>query len=377
MNTFKSLFTILFISALLFGCSDEISNDPIYDATAETPVELSEIEAIIATASEPDGGMSHLRRGRAFVVLPAGSADDLVNAILSAGEGGVVILKSGMHTESGTVEVPFGVRIVGEPGAVLKVTTSSSAAGVIDPALHILNADHTLIWGLEIQPSTANTGGTAILIENSKHAVIAKNMISGHQFSILIEQGDHARLWKNEIVTTSEAAVGITKHGIVVINGDHVHIVGNAVSNSFFGVWACDTRGKYMFNKTEGNYIGLILCKVPANNYELPGGNKIGAEYSGNEWFVANNQSMNNANVGYIVIDGANNNRLVNNEASGNGTYDIELVGDSFRFGFLTPFSFENKVVAGKFKTISIKDCGTDNTVIGGQQIDIGSDPCY
>jgi hypothetical protein len=39
------------------------------------------------------------------VALPAGSIDGLAAAIASAGPGGTVILKSGLHTESGTVTV--------------------------------------------------------------------------------------------------------------------------------------------------------------------------------------------------------------------------------------------------------------------------------
>jgi hypothetical protein len=67
---------------------------------------------------------------------------------------------------------------------------------------------------------------------------------------------------------------------------------------------------------------------------------------------------------------------LVENAGSGNGTYDIELTGDSFRFGFLTPASFRNTVRAGSESTLLIKDCGNDNTVIRGNQVDVGGDPC-
>ena len=324
--------------------------------------------------AEPDGGMSNLRRGRSIVVLPAGSTDALEDAILSAGEGGVVVVKAGMHTESETVSVPFSVRIVGEPGAMLEVDTeaSNSLPEVVEPALHILDADRTLIWGIHIKTPSSATGSTGILIENSKHVVIAKNTIENHQFSVLIENGDHARIWKNEVIATTDGLGGALDrvHGIVVINGEKVHVVGNMITNAILGAWACDGPGKYMRNTTQGNVIGLILCKVPASLYRLPGGNLVGADFSGNHWLVAHNQSMNNFNVGYLVIDGANNNTLVNNDASGNTSYDIELTGDSERFNFFTPFSFENKVVAGMFQSISIKDCGVDNTVIGGQQVE-------
>ena len=45
-------------------------------------------------------------------------------------------------------------------------------------------------------------------------------------------------------------------------------------------------------------------------------------------------------------------------------------------FGFLTPKSFENKVMAGEFQDIRIKDCGQNNVVIGGQLVDNSQDPC-
>ena len=48
-------------------------------------------------------GLLHAHAGT--VALPAGSIDGLAAAIASAGPGGTVILKSGLHTESGTVTV--------------------------------------------------------------------------------------------------------------------------------------------------------------------------------------------------------------------------------------------------------------------------------
>jgi hypothetical protein len=118
------------------------------------------------------------------------------------------------------------------------------------------------------------------------------------------------------------------------------------------------------------------LCKVPANAFPLPGGKLAGSALSAVAWKIEDNHSTGNFNAGYLVIDGANNNRLKNNNASNNGTYDIELAGDSFRFGFLTPKSFDNKVVAGKYKNILIKDCGENNKVVGGQLVDNSVDLC-
>lgn len=87
------------------------------------------------------------------------------------------------------------------------------------------------------------------------------------------------------------------------------------------------------------------------------------------------NDASDNLDTGHLVIDGANHNFLVNNTASNNGTYDIELVWDSYRFGFLTPACFENTVIVGS-PNRTVKDCGIGNTVIGGTQIDITAAPC-
>ncbi len=54
-----------------------------------------------------------------------------------------------------------------------------------------------------------------------------------------------------------------------------------------------------------------------------------------------------------------------------------ELAGDSYRFESFTPKSFDNKVVAGWFQNIIIKNCGENNTVIGGQLVDSTQDPCF
>ena len=76
------------------------------------------------------------------------------------------------------------------------------------------------------------------------------------------------------------------------------------------------------------------------------------------------------------MIDGANNNTLENNNASNNGTYDFDLTGDTYRFGYLTPKSFNNKVNAGQFQSVTIKNCGDNNTIVGGQLVDNNQDPC-
>jgi hypothetical protein len=165
--------------------------------------------------------------------------------------------------------------------------------------------------------------------------------------------------------------------GIVVINGDKVRIVRNDVSNALFGVWPCDRDGSVLDNTFHENYIGLILCTVFDGDFVYPSGDNSGTDASTNHWRVIGNLSTGNLDAGYLVIDGANHNLLKDNDASNNGTYDIDLAGDSYRFGFLTPKSFDNTVKAGLFQHVKIKNCGENNTVIGGQLVDNTQDPCF
>ena len=167
---------------------------------------------------------------------------------------------------------------------------------------------------------------------------------------------------------------GVPCDGIIVCNGKSAWISNNEVESAFFGIWPCDLYGSCVNNYTHNNYIGIILCKVPDNAFRLPSGQLTGALLSSGYVKVLNNQSDNNLNVGYLVIDGANNSVLEGNRSSGNGTYDIELVGDSYRFGFFTPKSFSNRVVASP--TQKVKNCGVNNTVVGGQLVNNATDPC-
>jgi hypothetical protein len=109
----------------------------------------------------------------------------------------------------------------------------------------------------------------------------------------------------------------------------------------------------------------MILCDVPEGSFLLPGGAIIGSDVSGNHWLAAGNTATGNIYAGYMVIDGANNNLLINNAASGNGVYDMELLGATCLFGFPTPTSFNNKVVVGSHRNITINDFGSNNRIIG------------
>lgn len=365
----------LTLLALIFvlGCNRETPQEPI--TTQEDDV-ATVIETLREYTQNPAVGLAKVSKGKKTVEIPAGSVDALAAAIAQVSDGGVVLLLSGEHRESGTVTVNHRVKIVGEPGAILISDTKPLAT--VQPALHVLGASQTTVWGLELRPKDA-IGGTAILIENSPKAVIGHNTMRDWQYGVLIQRCDHATITENNIVTTSAWRTGglAAVYGIVSINGKYVEIEKNDVSNAIFGIWVCDKNGKVKDNKLHRSFNGLMFCRVAEFDFTLPNGQPAPADFSATSWRAEDNNSFENLDAGYLVIDGANNNVLKNNKGSNNGRHDIELAGDSNRYGFFTPKSFENKVVAGRFQDLQIKNCGENNTVIGGQLVDNTQYPCF
>ncbi|MBZ0269493.1 right-handed parallel beta-helix repeat-containing protein [bacterium] len=384
MNAKRHL-TILFVTGLLVvlaGCSGETPVAPaaggidtrLDDSAADIEAMISRLQVMTKEILEPQGG--HARSHVVFV--PAGSVDALAGAIAAAGPHGTVILRPGLHSESGTVTVPYPLTLAGLPGATLQVDTAPlPPASQVEPALYVHGAAGSIVLGLEIVPA-GSVGGTAILAEDSPGVVIAHNTLREHQYGILLEQADGAIVWANTVFTTGAWLTGelADAHGIVIINAEGARVVGNDCSNALFGIWACDRNGRLYNNSAHGNLIGTILCKVPEAAIPLPSGMLAGAEFSCEGWLSVHNDASDNFDAGHLVIDGANRNLLVGNTASNNATYDIELVGDSYRFGFLTPSCFDNTVLVGN-PALVVKDCGADNHVVGGTQVDITADPCY
>ena len=379
----RSMALAAFLAAMLAsGCADEpLPLVPEVDTVAadeEARVEeaLTEASRLEAFALESDGGVASLvesissESGRAsIVVVPAGSVDALAGALASAGTGGIVILKSGLHTESGSVTITSRVNLIGEPGAILQVDTQTDAA-FNDPALHLLGASRVLVWGIDLRPAQSS-GNTAILLQDSPRATIGNNTISAHQVSVLIHESDRAFLFGNTITTSPDGF-----YGVEVVNGERVSIVGNEIANApGFGVFACDRDGTFLLNHMHGNFIGLIFCNVPVGDATLPDGQVIGSDVPATDWTARWNNATDNA-WGYLAIDGANGCDLLHNEASNNSDYDIELAGDSERFGFFTPTS-SNCTAVSSNPAIVVKDCGLNNTVIGGTQVDTTVDPCF
>lgn len=314
------------------------------------------------------------------VTIPAGSNDALQTAIDAVGEKGTVRLAAGMHTESGTVMITHPVRILGEPGAVVRFDSDAFVnVGEIQAGFYIKDTYRVLIDNLEIRP-VGSIGGTALLIQDSYRPRIQNCKFYDFEFTILIEEGNDTRLYDNFVSATPEWMSNFFEvFAITNINGDRVRIEGNTITNAFFGVWACDKNGRFNNNELYNNYIGLILCNVPPNNFPLPDGTPAGSLTPAESWRVKGNNSHDNFDAGYLVIDGANHNRLTNNAATNNGTYDIDLVGDSYRFGFFTPTSYDNVVITNQYPDIIIKDCGIDNLIKDnlGNLVDNNADPCF
>lgn len=372
-------FTMFALLALLAaGCNNDPPVAPAQD-TDVPKVDTSELARLEHLAAQPDGGVAAFTHGLKVVVVPSGSNDALAGAIGTAGPKGVVLLKKGPHTESGTVAITTSVTIIGEKGAQLISSATTPSAAIptaIEPALHV-RADHVSIQGLTIL-SAPGDGNTAILIQDADNALVFNNTINAYQFGVLVQNGDHARLWSNTIVGTSLWLTGeiADTENIIVINGSYASVLKNDVSNGLFGIWPCGSNGVLAFNKAHGNFVGLIFCKVPEGGFSLPDGSLVGSVVSSNHWFATENVTVDNFTTGFLCIDGANNNLMFSNASSGNGTYDIDLAGDSFRFGFLTPTSFDNTFIAGRYPAVEVRNCGLNNTIVGGTLVDNTVEPC-
>jgi len=303
------------------------------------------------------------------VPLQKGSVDGLAGAIAAAGPGGTVIVLPGNHFESHTVTITTPVSILGKRGAViLSTTTPDPDYVIVDAALHVKGASGAVLRGLELRPTVADSGNTAIVIEDASDVQVAGNTISGYQGGVLIQNGDRASITGNTISASFM--------GVVDINGADVQITNNRIADAAngFAIWACDLNGQAYGNMVSNSFIGIIACNVPPGGVII-GGVPYGSLHPGTNWAIHDNFASDNL-WGYLVIDGANHNTLTNNAASGSGVYDMELTGDTERFGFFTPGSYDNTVNAGN-NQITIKDCGVNNTINGGIPIDTTADPCY
>jgi hypothetical protein len=86
------------------------------------------------------------RSAAKIIAVDEGSNNALAQALKDAGEGGIVYLRKGLHTETASVVIGSKVTLIGETGAILKVSSLASVMNLsngvteIHPAIHVLNA---------------------------------------------------------------------------------------------------------------------------------------------------------------------------------------------------------------------------------------------
>jgi hypothetical protein len=365
------ILTVPIVAALLFGCSRQLPLSPsTNDSSAITPIDLSELHRIERL---PLAGVGNV------VEVPAGSADALAAALAAAGPNGTVLLKSGVHTESGTVEISQSVTLAGEPGAVLESTSNPWLAPgqAVNPALWVHGASGVVIRGIEMRPSAA-IGGCGILLHDAPNASVFASNVHDYEFCVIVENSDHAKIWSNRIACSTAWLGGAIPEalGITIVSGGQALIADNRVTGGLFGIWPCDEGGKVLGNKVSGCLEGIIYCKVPGNSFQLPDGTLNPVAISTVHCLGQGNETFGNFADGIIAIDGAHDSRIVDNNSHDNGAYDVELSGDSYRFGFLTPTCSRILVTAGSYPNVKVKDCGIDDTVNGGVLVDNAVDPC-
>ena len=365
------------------SCKKDLVESPTKSQAVVTPVNELQVRQEIQKALQEIQKVQNVdlniqtRMAGKFIVVPAGSNNALAQALTEAGEDGIVYLRSGLHTETAGIVIRSKVILIGENGAILKIKSVASVMNLtngvtqINPAIHVLNAPQTNIQNIEIQPLDSN-GSTAILYENSPLSATMFCTFKSFMFSVLVEKSNQMTIMGNKITASTlwQANPGPVV-GILISNGKSAWISNNEVQSGFVGIFMSDQYGSTVQNNVHNNYWGIVLCHIAPNSLRMPDGHLTGAELSANNWKVSGNQANDNINIGYLVIDGSNNNILEGNAATGNGAYDIELAGQSSRLGFPMPPSFNNRVTAGTGQ--KVKNCGNNNIIIGGL---LSSDPC-
>ncbi len=371
----------LVLALFFFACTaDTIQpTETSTDATEALQEKTRQLEVEI-TEEIAELEAEELISPRSHIVLPAGSVDGLADAIADAGPGGTVVLATGPHVETETVTITHRIRLVGEDGAELIFDDAPiEVSGQVEVGLHFIGANRCLVRNIDFRIAGA-VGGTAILLQESDRAFITRNTMEDYQFGVLIEKSNRTFITQNDIAVSDLWQIGETivqSFGIVNVNGLRTRVYGNQLSGGITGVWACDKGGYIAHNEFFNNLEGIILCKVPAEyNYLLPDGYLLAAEVSCKDWAVFLNDSHDNLDAGYQVIDGANNNFILANSAMNNVRVAYEFAGDTERFGLgVTPSSFNNTTLI--FGDDTYVDCGQGNQVFGGTALDNTGENCF
>lgn len=381
MNKVYRYFLFLLTVTLFFACEiDPIAVDVAGEQAKAIEAEIQKVEAALqlelAAIEQEIAEFSK----RSTVTVPAGSVDALAAAIEQAGRNGTVILEGGLHAESSTVVIPHRIKLVGQPGAILEVNTGlhNFATTALDPALHVLNARRTYITGIDIR-AAGQAGGVAILVEDSPRTIISKNQISNYQFGVILEASDYVYILRNEVSGTPlwQSGEAPFATGILTMKGDNAVVSGNKTSGFFIGVWACSRYGRVTGNESFGNFLGIILCTATPGGWQLPSGELSGSDFSAFRTRIYFNNSHDNADVNIQAIDGANNNLVALNRAANPGRVDYEFAAETDRYSlpFTLPETFDNRALIPAENTYV--DCGTNNSIFGGDEIPASEASCF
>lgn len=377
MRSYSILLLALAGLSLVSCQKDKLSTTPTDDYQrflAEAEQRLAEADAN-ALAEEAVYVSS-----RAPGVLPAGSVDGLADAIAEVGPYGTVVVESGLHIETGTVVISHPVRIMGEPGAVIQSTTNPTEGlpYVVDAAIYIDHARQVHIEGLSFVPDPATgQGGTGILVSYSDRAFIKDNDFSEFLQAVVVHKSSQARIFYNRATGLyTEGYATFTSYGFIVASGQNNYLKGNAAEDFWGNYFVSGQDGIMNKNTATAGEDGFIFCTYPPVLFTPSGEEAIAAEVSATGWLAIRNTAQ-DALKGYVVIDGANNCRLVNNESINNSVYDFDAVGPTERFGPpALPTSSRNVLIINDPNDV-VKDCGVENTIIGGDLVDNSLDPCF
>ena len=328
------------------------------------------------------------------VEVHAGSVNTLAAAIASAGPGGTVILQTGLHSESGEVVVTFPVNIISEDGAILETATSPTVGPValaITAALHFKGAPGSTVRGVWFRPPAGTTGNCGVILEDSPGAKVLHNRMTALQYGVFVQRADYAVIHGNTLSISTDGLLGLLPdtEGIISNAGEHVQVTDNQVSGALFGIFASGRSGTLAGNTLTGNFYGIFTCHnydIDPFYYTFSGSPQFGPQPA-TAWEVHNNTVHGNG-WGIIVTDGSHQNLIWDNKASRNGDpliwgtlgYDVELTGDTTRWGFPASAGYDNHVVQnGEGQKIVVKDCGNGSTVEGNgvSLVDTAKDPCY
>jgi hypothetical protein len=385
----RKLKTILLASFLLWiaACTNPNQLDPVAENPQQTEEQLELARQIEAKAYERLEAQearilnhpNYQNQSRAIVYLEAGSVDGLQAAISQAGPFGTVIVQSGLHIENQMVTVSQPVKIVGQNGAIIQSNVApvlnqnandpTTFPNQINPSLLVDGASFVVIRNLKFVPDpNTGFGELAIALQEADNSIVRANEFQNFGGSVAVNQSDNVVV-RNNVGngTLSDGAPIASNAGILIASGGSAMVAKNSMNDFLYGYFMSDKHGVALENTGNANFIGFVWCTWQPNITLLPTGDYIEAEFPASQWSGVRNLAENSLSNGLIVIDGANQNTLVSNNGINSGANDVEFFGivNIPPFGNV-PVSANNTFIAGAYPNVGVRDCGVNNTIIGG-----------